>query len=72
MLVWELQLELQRRRASTKGKRADLLARLTTMVLAEQPGSADVEEDNSDEDDVEEGGSEHDSPGTASSNRRCT
>ena len=55
MLVWELQLELQRRRASTKGKRADLLARLTTMVLAEQPGSADVEEDNSDEDDVEEG-----------------
>jgi hypothetical protein len=52
MLVWELQLELQRRRASTKGKRADLLARLTTMVLAEQPGSADVEEDNSDEDDV--------------------
>ncbi len=55
MLVWELQLELQRRRASTKGKRADLLARLTTMVFAEQPGSADVEEDNSDEDDVEEG-----------------
>ncbi len=54
MLVWELQLELQRRRASTKGKRADLLARLTTMVLAEQPGSADVEEDNSDEDNVEE------------------
>jgi hypothetical protein len=38
MLVWELQLELQRRRASTKGKRADLLARLTTMVLTEQPG----------------------------------